>query len=67
MVDVQRRMAHRSGVHFWDMRAAMGGENSVVDWRKRRLMNADYIHLNRDGGREMARLLFEAISRSLNE
>lgn len=67
MVDVQRRMAHRSGVHFWDMRAAMGGENSVVDWRKRRLMNADYIHLNRDGGREMARLLFDAISRSLNE
>lgn len=67
MVDVQRRMAHRSGVHFWDMRAAMGGENSVVDWRKRRLMNADYIHLNRDGGREMARLLFDAISRSLDE
>jgi len=39
----------------------------VVDWRKRRLMNADYIHLNRDGGREMARLLLDAISRSLNE
>ncbi|MDE6853869.1 MAG: hypothetical protein K2J38_02315 [Muribaculaceae bacterium] len=67
MVDVQRRMAHRSGVHFWDMRAAMGGENSAVDWRRRKLLNADYIHLNQAGGSEMARLLFDAISQSLDD
>ncbi|MDE6134137.1 MAG: hypothetical protein K2F79_01010, partial [Muribaculaceae bacterium] len=46
MVDAQRKAAHRAGVCFWDMRQAMGGEDAVVEWRRRKLMNADYIHLN---------------------
>lgn len=62
MVNAQRKAASDAGVHFWDTRAAMGGENAIAEWRKRRLVNADYIHLNHDGGRELAGRLFKAIS-----
>lgn len=61
MVKAQRNVAARCRVHFWDMRAAMGGEGAAAAWRKRKLMNADYVHLNHDGGREMAGLLFKAL------
>lgn len=62
MVNAQRKAAAEAGVHFWDTRAAMGGENAIAEWRKRRLVNADYIHLNHDGGRELAERLFKAMT-----
>lgn len=65
MVRAQRDAARRKGVIFWDTRAAMGGENSVVDWRDRGLINADYIHLNAKGGKELARLFVDALDCTL--
>ncbi len=65
MVDAQRDAARMAGVHFWDARRAMGGPGSCADWRKRKLMNADYIHLNHAGGREMASLLSKALINAL--
>lgn len=67
MVDAQRKIARDAGVYFWDTRAAMGGDGACVDWRKRKLMNADYIHLNHHGGAELAKLLFNAIMLTCNE
>ncbi|MBD5174955.1 MAG: hypothetical protein HDT06_03955 [Bacteroidales bacterium] len=67
MVDAQRSLARRTGIHFWDTRAAMGGEGAVVDWRNRKLMNADYIHLNHNGGAELASLLYRSLKKSLDE
>lgn len=67
MVKAQREAARRTRTHFWDTRAAMGGENSVVEWRRRKLVNADYIHLNHDGGREMASLLSKSLFKALDE
>lgn len=67
MVDAQRSLAQRTGVHFWDTRAAMGGADAIVDWRKRKLMNADYIHLNHAGGAELATLLYNSLKKSLDE
>lgn len=61
MVATQREMARRLGVLFWDTRMAMGGADAVVDWRKRGLVNADYIHLNHKGGAELAGYLVDAI------
>ena len=61
MVKAQRKLAMLTNTHFWDTRAAMGGPGASIAWRKRRLMNADYIHLNHDGGKELARLLFDAL------
>ncbi|MBD5163924.1 MAG: hypothetical protein HDT09_04420 [Bacteroidales bacterium] len=67
MTQAQRKAASATGAHFWDMRAAMGGSDAVVQWRKDKLVNADYIHLNHKGGAAMAKLLQHAIQSSLNE
>ena len=67
LVEAQRNAARRCGVMFFDTRAAQGGEGSVVEWRKRGLVNADYIHLNHDGGAALAEELFFAIMNSVDE
>lgn len=64
MVRAQRDVARQTGVLFWDTRAAMGGEGAVVDWHDRKLINADYIHLNHKGGRELAELFVKSINLS---
>jgi lysophospholipase L1-like esterase len=50
MIDAQRNAAQTVGCVFWDTREAMGGAGSVISWRERGLVNADYIHLNAKGG-----------------
>lgn len=54
MVAAQRDAARKAGVLFWDTREAMGGDDAVVSWRDRGLINADYIHLNSKGGAVLA-------------
>ena len=67
MVQTQRATAHKCHIHFWDTRAAMGGEDAVVGWRNRKLLNADYIHLNHAGGAELAKLFDSALQMAVNE
>ena len=67
MVKAQRETARRTNTHFWDTRAAMGGDLAVVDWRKRKLLNADYIHINHAGGDELAKLFDIALKHSIDE
>lgn len=67
MVKAQRDVARRTGSIFWDTREAMGGDGAVVDWRNRKLMNADYIHINHDGGKELARLFYNSLIKAVNE
>ena len=50
---------------FWDTREAMGGEDAIVEWRERGLVNADYIHLNNKGGEEMSAIFVESLMRVL--
>ncbi len=66
MVNAQRQAAREAGVLFWDTREAMGGSDAVVDWRNRKLINGDYIHLNWAGGKELATLLTQSITKMLN-
>ncbi|MDE7125805.1 MAG: hypothetical protein K2O12_04930 [Muribaculaceae bacterium] len=67
MVDTQRKVASRTGIAFWDTRAAMGGDDAIVDWREKKLVNADYIHLNHKGGEALAQLLVDALSKAISE
>lgn len=67
MTKAQRDCARKSGVMFWDVREAMGGENSVVDWRDRGMVNADYIHLNHKGGAALAQEFVNSLMMKIDE
>lgn len=67
MVSAQREAARRAQVLFFDTREAMGGEDAIVDWRQRGMAAPDYIHMNAKGGKEMARLLFNALHAKMAE
>lgn len=66
MTNAQRQVAFDTHTHFYDLRAAQGGENAIVEWRERNLVNADYIHLNHAGGKEMAREFFDGLMITLS-
>jgi lysophospholipase L1-like esterase len=65
MIDAQRNAAQAVGCVFWDTREAMGGINSVVSWRERGLINADYIHLNAKGGAALAQEFMKSFKLAL--
>jgi len=67
MTLAQRNCAKDCGVLFWDIRQAMGGANSIVDWRERGLVNADYIHLNHKGGGVLAQEFVNSLIHKLDE
>lgn len=63
MRDVQRAIAQKSGIAFWDMFEAMGGENSIVKYTESHppLAAKDYTHLTFRGGRKIAKKLADAL------
>lgn len=65
MVKAQRDVARETGVLFWDTRKAMGGQDAVVEWRNKGLINPDFIHLNKKGGQAMAELFVKALFKAL--
>ncbi|MCH5247481.1 MAG: hypothetical protein J1E99_04915 [Muribaculaceae bacterium] len=65
MINEQRRVARETGSLFWDTRAAMGGEDAVVEWSKNKEINKDYIHLSFKGGNRLSKLFVEALEKSL--
>ena len=67
MVAAQRSVARVTGCLFWDTRAAQGGDGAAIDWHRRGLVNADYIHLNHKGGTEFAKIFINSLNLSLSE
>jgi hypothetical protein len=63
MRDVQRKIAQRSGIAFWDMFVAMGGENSIKKYSEARppLAAKDYTHFTFRGGQKIAKKLADAL------
>jgi lysophospholipase L1-like esterase len=61
MVEAQRRIAKESGIVFWSMYQAMGGENSMVDFVKAHQANKDYTHLTFSGGNKVATALLKSL------
>lgn len=63
MRDAQRLIAQQSGIAFWDMFSAMGGENSMVKWAEAKppLGARDYTHLTFRGGRMLAGSLAKSL------
>jgi lysophospholipase L1-like esterase len=63
MRDTQRDIARNSQIAFWDLYAAMGGENSIIDYVTATppLAAKDYTHLTFKGGKKIAKKLADAI------
>jgi hypothetical protein len=63
MRSAQRYIAQQTGIAFWDMYEAMGGENSMVRFveSKPSLAAKDYTHLTFKGGKKIARLLVNSL------
>lgn len=65
LVEVQRKVAKNTGVAFWNLFEAMGGEGAMEKWvnQKPALASQDYTHFTEEGAKEVASLLFNAIKK----
>lgn len=54
-------IAREHGTAYWDFRAAMGGDRSIVTFRKKKWAQADLIHFTDDGSFFMGRRLLLAL------
>ena len=63
VIDSLREMSLGQGIAFWDMYAAMGGRNSIIEWNKARpqLAGDDYIHFTPKGAKKISDILYETL------
>ena len=59
LVETQRRIARHTGIAFWNLFQAMGGQNSMVKWVEtdKPLANKDYTHLNFRGAAIIGKII----------
>jgi len=60
--DALRNAAFKADCAFWDMYAAMGGENSMPSWvfANPPLASADFVHFNERGARVLGEMFYNA-------
>lgn len=61
LLHAQRQVAKQTGIPFWNLFGAMGGENSMVRYVANNWASKDYTHLSFRGGREIATALMHAL------
>lgn len=63
LIRYQQNLAAETGVAFWNLFEAMGGEGSMAKLVKAQpaMANYDYTHINFKGGDYLAELLYEAL------
>ena len=63
MVACQQSVCAQTGIVFWNLYEAMGGEGSMIHFvsTKPPKANKDYTHLNFAGGKHLAELLYRAL------
>lgn len=64
LIRYQQNLAADSGIAFWNLFEAMGGEGSMAEMvhAKPSMANYDYTHINFRGGKHLAELLYEALT-----
>ena len=60
VIEAQRNAAKQTGSAFWDLREAMGGENSMGAWAQAGLASLDYTHISPGGGRRLGKAFAKA-------
>ncbi|MBI2420189.1 MAG: hypothetical protein HYV28_20195 [Ignavibacteriales bacterium] len=61
LIEMQKQIAAKSGVAFFNLFEAMGGMNAMSDWVEQGLAEKDYTHMKLTGSKKMADLLTEAL------
>lgn len=61
LVSYERKMASDHRVAFWNLYEAMGGDGSIARMKEKKQANLDYTHINFDGGKYVAKLLFDVL------
>jgi hypothetical protein len=64
--DIIVNFAERNGYPYWDLYNIAGGENSSLEWDRKKLFVYDKIHFTQHGYEYQGELLFEAIIKSYN-
>lgn len=54
-------LSRKNNCAVWDMFTVMGGEKSILLWRKNNLAKSDKIHFTKEGYEILAKLMFNAI------
>lgn len=65
ITNILREQSLKHGFAVWDLFEAMGGQGSMLQWKKVGLVNEDHIHYLRKGYNLQGELLFEAIDMSI--
>lgn len=55
------KLAGKHNLAYWDLKAVMGGDSSMVNWVKAELGSEDHIHFTSEGQRLVGKLLAKAI------
>jgi lysophospholipase L1-like esterase len=65
----QQNAAMKAGCAFWDLRDAMGGQNSMVSWvnNKPSLAQSDYTHFNGNGAKLVGEMLYNALNNAYED
>ncbi len=65
----QQNAAMKTGCAFWDLRNAMGGQNSMISWvnNKPSLAQSDYTHFNARGAKLVGEMLYNAINNAYDD
>jgi len=61
LVSYERKMASDHRVAFWNLYEAMGGDGSIARMKEKKQANLDYTHINFEGGKYVAKLLFDVL------
>lgn len=63
LLDAQKKIVDKTGIAFWNLWEAMGGENSMDAWVNAAppLALKDYSHFTQSGGHRVGQLIFDSI------
>jgi lysophospholipase L1-like esterase len=59
VIAVQKEIAAKYSIDYFDIRQAMGGAGSVYEWRQRGLVSSDLLHFTKSGYEELGRMRYD--------
>lgn len=59
-INMLKSATYKAGAAYWDIYAAMGGENSMLTWVEKDLAGPDYTHFTPGGAKFVAEMFYEA-------